>query len=73
MQKGVVQSPMKISGANKSSQGQNSHFHAWKFHIFMYKKEISCMKLSCLDFFIHEIVRTGFSRIELSKVVLDHF
>ena len=44
---------MKISWAEKSSQGQSLHFHAWKFHIFMHLNEIY------IYFFKYETFRTG--------------
>ena len=59
---------MKISGTEKSSQGQNFHFHAWnyhfhvwKFHISMRENEIFIMKFSCLDFLLYETFRTSIS------------
>ena len=62
----TTQSPMKISGAKKSCQGRNNHFHASKCHFNALKfqfqagkyetsmHEISIlMKFSCHDFFMH--------------------
>ena len=42
-----------ISGAKKSSQGQNFHFHAWKF-IFPCMK-CSCHDLSCVKLFVEDV------------------